>query len=76
LALQPETVGNGYLDLSHGVLPGNLSEATQAMKESTIAKALFGEQFVEHYVQTREWECRQHAKAVTDWELKRYFEII
>ncbi|WP_431295472.1 hypothetical protein [Pedobacter sp. P26] len=25
---------------------------------------------------TREWECKQYAKVVTDWELKRYLEII
>jgi glutamine synthetase len=25
---------------------------------------------------TREWEWQQHLKAVTDWEYKRYFEII
>jgi glutamine synthetase len=46
------------------------------MKESSIAKELFGEPFVEHFSQTRFWECRQYAKSVTDWELKRYFEII
>lgn len=76
LALQPETQGNGYQDLSHGVLPANLEVATQAMKTSALAKELLGETFVEHFTQTREWECRQYAKAVTDWELKRYFEVI
>jgi glutamine synthetase len=25
---------------------------------------------------TREWEWQQYMKQVTDWELKRYFEII
>jgi glutamine synthetase len=46
------------------------------MKDSAIAKELFGGAFVEHFTQTRFWECRQFAKSVTDWELKRYFEII
>jgi glutamine synthetase len=46
------------------------------MKTSKLAKQLFGEIFVEHFTQTREWEWRQHLKAVTDWEYKRYFEII
>ena len=46
------------------------------MKNSAIAKELFGEKFVEHFTGTREWEWRQYSKAVTDWELKRYFEII
>ncbi|WP_438871730.1 glutamine synthetase family protein [Pedobacter panaciterrae] len=70
------TEGNGYRDLSNGVLPANLYEATQKMKQSTVAKELFGDQFVEHFTLTREWEWKQYAKVVTDWELKRYFEII
>ncbi|HKB43988.1 MAG TPA: glutamine synthetase family protein [Chitinophagaceae bacterium] len=73
---QPATVGNGYEDYSHGVLPSTLIEATQQMKTSKLAKELFSSAFVEHFTQTREWEWRQHLKAVTDWEYKRYFEII
>lgn len=73
---QPATKGNGYRDLSNGSLPRNLWDATQAMKESKVAKELFGEQFVTHFTQTREWEWKQFAKVVTDWELKRYLEII
>ncbi len=73
---QPATQGNGYTDFSNGVLPKTLDEATQAMKKSNIAAEIFGNSFVEHFVQTREWEWRQHLKAVTDWEMKRYFEII
>jgi glutamine synthetase len=46
------------------------------MKESKVAKEILGASFVEHFAQTREWEWRQHLKAVTDWEYKRYFEII
>jgi glutamine synthetase len=73
---QPATTGNGYRDFSNGVLPGNLWEATQQMKNSAVAKEILGNKFVEHFTQTREWEWRQHLKAVTDWEYKRYFEII
>jgi glutamine synthetase len=46
------------------------------MKESDIPKQLFGEAFVNHFVSSREWEWREFSKAVTDWETKRYFEII
>jgi glutamine synthetase len=73
---QPATTGNGYEDFSNGTLPRNLSEATQRMKESPIAKEILGEKFTEHFILTREWEWKQHLKAVTDWEFKRYFEII
>lgn len=76
LKLQPATEGNGYRDLSNGTLPRNLWDATQAMKESKVAKELFGAAFVEHFAQTREWEWKQYQRVVTDWETKRYLEII
>ena len=72
----PATTGNGYADKTNGTLPGNLWQATQVMKGSAIAKELFGEAFVAHFTATREWEWRQFSKVVTDWELKRYLEII
>lgn len=72
----PETIGNGYEDIGAGKLPKNLWDATQTMKSSDIPKQLFGEEFVNHFVATREWEWREFSKAVTDWETKRYFEII
>jgi len=76
LKLRPPTVGNGYRDFSNGTLPGNLYDATQQMKQSVVAKEILGEKFVDHFTQTRTWEWKQHLKAVTDWEFKRYFEII
>ncbi|MBS1611862.1 MAG: glutamine synthetase [Bacteroidetes bacterium] len=76
LKLQPATEGNGYRDLSNGTLPRNLWDATQAMKESKVAKELFGAAFVEHFAQTREWEWKQYQRVVTDWETRRYLEII
>ena len=72
----PETIGNGYRNKKTGVLPANLLKATEKMAGSDIAKQLFGDAFVGHFTRTREWEWRQFASQVTDWELKRYFEII
>ncbi len=72
----PATKGNGYADKANGLLPSSLWEATQAMKSSAVAVELFGEKFVEHFAATREWEWKQFSKVVTDWELKRYLEII
>ena len=72
----PPTSGSGYADTKNGTLPRNLWDATQAMKSSSLSKELFGEDFVKHFTGTREWEWRQYSKVVTDWELKRYFEII
>ena len=72
----PATTGNGYEDFSIGSLPKNLWEASQKMKNSEIAKELFGNDFVDHFTKTREWEWREFTKEVTDWETKRYFEIV
>ncbi len=71
-----QTLENGYKDFSNGILPTNLLEASNAMKDSVIAKELFGDEFVDHFTKTREWEWRQFMAEVTDWETKRYFEII
>jgi glutamine synthetase len=76
LSLQAATEGNGYRDESHGRFPKSLDDANQAMKNSPVAKEIFGETFVTHFTQTRDWEVRQFAKVVTDWETKRYLEII
>jgi glutamine synthetase len=73
---QAATTGNGYRDESAGRLSSTLAEATEKMASSTIAKEILGPEFVDHFVQTRRWEWTQHLKAVTDWEMRRYFEII
>jgi glutamine synthetase len=57
-------------------LPPTLFDAAQRLKASKTARELFGAEFVEHYAATREWEEREYRKAITDWQLKRYFEII
>ena len=43
---------------------------------SKPARGLFGEDWVEHFAATREWEEREFRKHIIDWELARYFEII
>ena len=45
-------------------------------QQSKVARDWFGDAFVDHFAATREWEWAQWLDAVTDWELKRYFEII
>jgi glutamine synthetase len=57
-------------------LPDNIADSAGALRRSAVARELFGDEFVEHYAATREWEGRQFHKHVTDWEMQRYFEII
>jgi glutamine synthetase len=73
---QPQISGNGYEDKDGVKLSPTLIDASNKMQQSDIAHELFGSDFVNHFTKTRNWEWRQHLKAVTDWEKKRYFEII
>jgi glutamine synthetase len=57
-------------------LPRTLREATAALSQSAVAREILGEPFVDHYVRTRDWEARQYERAVTEWELRRYFEAV
>ena len=56
--------------------PRSLIETTRIFQASELARDWFGDLFVDHFAATREWEWRQWQDAVTDWEPKRYFEII
>ncbi len=72
----PPVEGSAYMVEKALRLPRTLQEATRRLSESTLAREILGEEIVDHYVRTREWEWRQFQDAVTDWELRRYFEVI
>jgi glutamine synthetase len=72
----PPPVTNGYTAGDCAALPQDLAQAIASFRESAVARKWFGDEFVEHYTATREWEVRQYRRAVTDWELSRYFESI
>jgi glutamine synthetase len=71
-------VGNAYERTfpAERALPRTLFEAAERLEASSAARSLFGDAFVEHYGATRKWEEREFRRAITDWELARYFEII
>ena len=56
--------------------PRSLIETTRVFEKSDVARDWLGDGFVDHFAATRDWEWRQWQDAVTDWEMKRYFEII
>jgi len=74
LALPSPTV-NAYTSRAPS-LPRTLEKAGALFLASDVAHDYFGAEFVEHYAATRHWEVREFRRAVTDWELERYFEII
>src|ERR1019366_5929364 len=57
-------------------LPVTLRDAVTRLEASAHARDLLGAGFVDHYLLTRDWECRQYDRAVTEWELERYFETV
>jgi glutamine synthetase len=71
----PPPTKSGY-DSDAAPLPGTLAEATALLRGSEIARDWLGEEFTGHYAATRDWEVRQFARSVTDWELARYLESI
>lgn len=58
------------------LLPCSLEDATNAMmKPDSIAREVFGDDFVDHFGATREHEVRLWNAAVTNWEVERYLEL-
>ena len=50
--------------------------ALELFRESEFAKKSFGEDVHRHYIRFFEVEIESFQAAVTDWELRRYFERI
>ena len=83
-----EFKGNAYEAKINKTLqtPKSLGEATDIFKNSEAAKKIFGTQFVNHFSMSRDWENSQfenqrklferNSLEISEWELKRYFEII
>ncbi len=66
--------GNAYR-VDAAPLPRNLRDAVALLGRSSVARELLGDEFVDHNLRTRAWEVRQYERAVTTWELERYFEL-
>ncbi len=73
----PPAAGDASMASSpFAALPRTLKDANALLAESEHARTILGEPFVDHYVRSRDWEVRQYERAVTEWELARYFESI
>ena len=74
LALESAYVGDAYQGKALREVPKTLREATELMKGSKMLRATFGDDVIDHYVHTAEWEQFEYDRRITDWELKRGFE--
>jgi glutamine synthetase len=72
----PPVTGSAYEQNIGALLPNNLGAAAGAMEAEGPHHDLLGKGFTEHFIKTRHWEWQRYQAAVTDWELKRYLEII
>lgn len=67
---------NGSSQREVVMLPCSLEAATaRMMRPDSIAREVFGDEFVEHYGGTREHEVHLWNQAVTNWEVERYLEL-
>jgi glutamine synthetase len=69
----PALAGNAY-ESDAERFPHTLRDAIAALEEGTMARAAFGDQVVDHYLNYARTQQALFDKYVTDWERKRYFE--
>jgi glutamine synthetase len=73
LPLEPALVGNAYT-ADRPRLPTTLRAAAELFASSKLARAAFGDDVVEHYLNAARVELAAFEAAVTDWERYRGFE--
>ncbi|MGH3914030.1 MAG: glutamine synthetase family protein [Pseudonocardiaceae bacterium] len=73
LALPAPFVGNAY-DSDCSRVPSTLRDAAQLLAGSSVARAAFGTDVVEHYRNAARIELAAFDSAVTDWERHHGFE--
>jgi glutamine synthetase len=74
LELPAPYVGNAYHAPGVERLPATLAEAAGVFKRSTLAREVFGDDVVDHYLNNARVELAAFNAAVTDWERMRGFE--
>ena len=75
LEAPPPLEGNAY-ESDAERFPSTLRDAIAALENGTMARAAFGDQVVDHYLNYARTEQGLFDRFVTDWERKRYFERI
>jgi len=73
LPLEPAFRGNAYV-ADRTRIPTTLAEARAEFADSQIARAAFGDDVVDHYVNAADVELAAFNSTVTDWERRRAFE--
>ena len=70
----PEFRGNGYVATGVQRMPRALYEAIGELERSEAAVAIFGQDVVDHYLNTARVEQSAYDAVVHDWDRERYLE--
>jgi glutamine synthetase len=73
LEAPPPLEGNAY-ESDAARFPSTMRDAVEALESGTMARAAFGDQVVDHYLNYARTEQGLYDRFVTDWERRRYFE--
>jgi len=76
LTLPPAVEGDAYKAVDAEALPRSLEESVGRFESSAVARDYLGDAFVDHYARMRRHEVERWHEAVTDWERRRYFEVV
>ena len=74
LKLEDEFKGNGYLAKGHPRMPRALYEAIAELEKSEAAVEIFGQDVVDHYLNSARVEQETYDSIVHPWERERYLE--
>ncbi len=74
MVLPEPTKGDVYEDSNALDIPQNLRTATEKLRNSKMLREAMGDDVIDHYTRTAEWEQEEFDEAVTDWEIARGFE--
>jgi glutamine synthetase len=66
--------GDAYADPALPRLPGSFDEALERFASSEVAREAYGNDFVCHYTAMKRREAAEHARHVSDWEVRQYVE--
>ncbi len=74
LELEPEMKGDMYTAGGVREIPHNLREAADLLNGSTMYRAAFGDDVIDHYHHAAQWEIAETDRVVTDFEIQRLLE--
>ncbi len=74
IPLEGGFVGDAYEGEQLREIPKTLRAAVESMRQSKMLRTALGDEVIDHYMRTAEWEQSEHDREVTDYEVMRGFE--